>query len=275
MYSASFMPQSITDSVMSVNTVSGISRARHGWDDSRMDAATARTTNIRLWVAEAGGPAEFARRYGGDDWVQAQVSQWTSQSRPKGIGNKLAREIERRLGKSPGSMDQEPGHSNEGKPPPYLRQISVWNDPNDLDPGLTVLFPKLDYYLSAGHGGPDPDAVEQTDKTLPFSVGWAKARGWSPRTHFTMRATGHSMEPTIQHNAPVVVDTSPSGKMLRSGKVYAVLLDGEPLLKRLQRLPNGRIQVISDNPAREFSPYDAGEEELSIIGRAVWTPSEL
>jgi hypothetical protein len=72
---------------------------------SGMDASTCRTENARLWVAAAGGPAEFARRYG---WVQAQVSQWISPSSPKGIGHKLARDIEAKLGRPAGSMDRPP-----------------------------------------------------------------------------------------------------------------------------------------------------------------------
>lgn len=156
---------------------------------------------------------------------------------------------------------------------PFLRPISVWNDTGDLDPSATVLLPKLDYYLSAGNGGPDPNAVEVTDKTLPFSASWAKAKGWKPATHYTMRAKGHSMEPTIQDGAPVVIDTSATA--IRSGKVYAVLLEGEPLLKRLVKLPSGQVQVQSDNPAREFAAYDVAESDLRVIGRAVWTPSEL
>ncbi len=70
-----------------------------------MDAQTARTSNIRLWVAEAGGPAAFADKYGDGRWVAAQVSQWISETSPKGIGHKLARTIEERLNKAPGAMD--------------------------------------------------------------------------------------------------------------------------------------------------------------------------
>jgi len=73
-----------------------------------MDAKAARTMNIRRWVEDAGGPAAFARRYGGEKWVQAQVSQWISATNPKPIGHALAREIETVLGKQDGSMDRAP-----------------------------------------------------------------------------------------------------------------------------------------------------------------------
>lgn len=77
-----------------------------------MDAKSARTANIRSFVSAAGGPTTFANRYGDAGpsrsvWSQAQVSQWISVEHPKGIGHALAREIERRLGLSPGWMDHD------------------------------------------------------------------------------------------------------------------------------------------------------------------------
>lgn len=157
----------------------------------------------------------------------------------------------------------------------YLRPITLWDDPGELPDDQFVFLPKIDYYLSAGPGGPDPSAVEQTDKLNPFRSDWAKAQGWSPRTHFTMRARGESMEPTIQDKAPVVIDTSAKGKRIQSGRVYAILLDGDPLLKRLDKLPGGMIRVRSDNNAPQYQAYEVPETALEVVGRAVWTPVNL
>lgn len=79
-----------------------------------MDAQTARTLNIRQWVADAGGPAEWSRRFspvkpdGSLRWPQPQVSQWISETDPKSIGGRLARDIEAVLGKPRGEMDAPP-----------------------------------------------------------------------------------------------------------------------------------------------------------------------
>lgn len=70
-----------------------------------MDSATARTLNIRRFVAEAGGPTEFANKYGAGRWTQAQVSQWISREKPKSIGNALARTLESVLNLNHGTMD--------------------------------------------------------------------------------------------------------------------------------------------------------------------------
>lgn len=71
-----------------------------------MDAGTARTLNMRLLVAQAGGPAEWSRKYGGTRWTQPQVSQWISESAPKGIGGRLARDLEKAQGLAHGELDR-------------------------------------------------------------------------------------------------------------------------------------------------------------------------
>lgn len=157
--------------------------------------------------------------------------------------------------------------------PAYLRPIVEWDMPSDLDEDRTVFLKKLDYYLSAGSGGPDPSAVEVTDKVTPFRADFCAAEGWNAKTHFTMRCRGESMEPTIQDGAPVVIATNE--KTIRSGKVYAIIVDGEPLLKRIDKLPNGRVRVRSDNNAPEYAPFEVDEGLIEVIGRAVWTPVKL
>lgn len=74
-----------------------------------MDANAARTQNMRIHVANAGGPAEWARKFGGTRWQQPQVSQWISETAPKGIGRKLARDLETAMGIEPGSLDRQVG----------------------------------------------------------------------------------------------------------------------------------------------------------------------
>jgi hypothetical protein len=86
-------------------------------ENSGMDATTSRTLNIRLWVAEAGGPTDWSRRYsplnadGSPRWPQPQVAQWISESSPKPIGGRLARDLEAAMRKPRGSMDAPPSQS--------------------------------------------------------------------------------------------------------------------------------------------------------------------
>jgi hypothetical protein len=78
-----------------------------------MDANTARTENMRRLVAEAGGPAEWLRKYASGRWQQAQVSQWISLANPKGIGGRLARDLEAALGLPRGELDRPPSGQSQ------------------------------------------------------------------------------------------------------------------------------------------------------------------
>lgn len=74
-----------------------------------MDAKTSRTLHIRRMVAEAGGPTAWIDQFGaGRKWTQDQVSQWISDTKPKGIGHTLARSIEDAAGMERGAMDAPP-----------------------------------------------------------------------------------------------------------------------------------------------------------------------
>ena len=73
-----------------------------------MDANEARTYHMRRLVDAAGGPAAWARQYGGSRWQQPQVSMWISARNPKGIGQRLARDLEKAQGLAHGSLDLPP-----------------------------------------------------------------------------------------------------------------------------------------------------------------------
>jgi hypothetical protein len=104
-------------------------------DHSFMDAKRARTLNIRHFVAEAGGPTEFAIQYGGDRWTQAQVSQWISEKSPKPIGHNLARELEVALGLQEGEFDSwRNGEPRSDRPKDGRSHEQVVNQlENDID----------------------------------------------------------------------------------------------------------------------------------------------
>jgi hypothetical protein len=100
-----------------------------------MEAKLARTLNIRHFVAEAGGPTEFAIQFGGDRWTQAQVSQWISENHPKPIGHRLARELEIALGLEKGQFDTWRKGDPLGERPKDERPLGVVMNQleNDID----------------------------------------------------------------------------------------------------------------------------------------------
>lgn len=115
-----------------------------------MDANEARTLHMREQVAKAGGPAEWARRFGGTKWQQPQVSQWISDAHPKGIGKKLARELELVQGLPRGCLDMIP--APQARPPALEKQDlagRVAELQNQVE-SLTVLLASL-IGVSAAH----------------------------------------------------------------------------------------------------------------------------
>lgn len=155
-----------------------------------------------------------------------------------------------------------------------LLPIRSWDNETELPPEQYATLPRLELRLSAGHAGP-ANHTEELASGAAFRADYLRRKGWSPDTHFTLRASGQSMEPTIQDGAPVVIAINETS--VKSGRIYALKLDpgDEPILKRLDRLPGGRLRVRSDNPDPQFAAFEVNETDIEIIGRAVWTPTEL
>lgn len=82
---------------------------------------------------------------------------------------------------------------------------------------------------------------------------------------------GDSMEPTIKDGSFVLIDTSKSDPI---DGIYAILIDSEILIKRLQFNLNGSIKIISDNSRYESMCYNPKENTdifFRIIGKKLFT----
>lgn len=171
---------------------------------------------------------------------------------------------------------EEPIYAPRGKSRPPLRRIRTWSAPDELPEGQYLVLRRIEAALSAGPFGPSTEDIEEHELGNSFRADYAARAGWSRETHYTMRVDGRSMEPTIQDRSPVVIATNETVPV-RSGCIYAIRLEpnAQPLLKRLDKLPGGRLRVRSDNPSPEYAPFEVADEEIEIIGRAVWTSYEL
>lgn len=96
------------------NTFLVVYQAGNGPDHGRMDATEARTHHIRRLVEESGGPVKFSEKVKGR-WQPAQISQWTSEKNPKGIGRQIARELESILELPEASLDRPPETPSESQ----------------------------------------------------------------------------------------------------------------------------------------------------------------
>ncbi|MDE1156161.1 MAG: S24 family peptidase [Acidobacteriaceae bacterium] len=95
---------------------------------------------------------------------------------------------------------------------------------------------------------------------------WARL-GLDPASLSTVLAEGDSMMPTIADQSPVFLDTGDRG--LVDGAIYAIKVDGRLIIRRVQRLIGGGLQLLADN-ASAYPPQEIGEKtlaDLDILGR--------
>lgn len=127
--------------------------------------------------------------------------------------------------------------------------------------------PHYDIRAAAGYGV--VNGVEEQLHPLAFRRDWLLNRHLSPTHLVVVSVKGESMEPRLIDNDLVLVDRSQTD--ITSGKTYVLRMDGHLLVKNLQLLPHGLVQVASFNPG--FPPYqiDLSDESLDIavIGRVV------
>lgn len=106
---------------------------------------------------------------------------------------------------------------------------------------------------------------------LVFSEDWVRrVLRRNPANLAVIEAWGDSMAPTIGDGDVLMLDVQPDG--LVTGRIYVVEVDGELLVKRIQRRMTGQVVVLSDNAAyapEELSREDV--EQLRVIGEVVWS----
>lgn len=147
-----------------------------------------------------------------------------------------------------------------------VRPITVYNNLEELPPESTVLVKRVDVALSAGKGR-EAWHIEEREP-LPFQAAYIRRLDASPKNLVAVKVTGDSMEPRLFDDDTVLVDSA-DVRVPANGGVFALVYAGEMLVKRLQRLPNGDLKIISDNHARyeaiTVSTQDA--DLIQIVGR--------
>lgn len=237
-----------------------------------MDAPSYRTHHMRHLVAQAGGPAGWIRKHAGTRWQQAQVSQWISESNPKGIGHKLARDLEVAMGLPHGYLDL-PGDGGESMPMAGNTAdhgaAEVIAEP-ETDPGY-VRVEQID--AEAGMGGEVvnddyPDVIRAMDFTHEYIrgiVGFVPP----PGRLILMTGRGDSMVPTIHPGDTVVVDTGVTS--FDGDGLYLINMGNGHQIKRL--VDRGLVHVASDNRAAYGEPFQIPEG--TVVGGKVYLRTRI
>jgi phage repressor protein C with HTH and peptisase S24 domain len=134
-----------------------------------------------------------------------------------------------------------------------------------------ALIPKVRAVLSAGGNAFVTD--ETVDTYYAFRKSWI--RTIAPLDQLILLAVqGDSMEPTLKPGDLVMVDTQ-RNRITRT-HIYALAIDDTIMVKRIQLLPGGRLQIINDNRELYDSFFvDPGHEQIRILGQVVWMAREL
>lgn len=129
-----------------------------------------------------------------------------------------------------------------------------------------VLIPRFkEVMVSAGNGS--VAVSEQQGSPMAFSHRWLHDMGINEDRAAILFASGDSMYPTIPDGSAMLVDTSK--KDVRNGCIYVFDVEGDLLVKRIEKMFDGTVNLISDNqslyPVRSITIDRL--ERLTIIGR--------
>lgn len=137
----------------------------------------------------------------------------------------------------------------------------------DLSADLIYL-PEYEIHASAGLG--QTPATERIVRDIGFKAQFLRDLGATPNQCSVIRADGDSMHPTIPDGSLLVIDHSQAS--LHDGCIYVLGVADDLLVKRVRRMLDGSIDLISDN--QKYYPVQSLAadrlSDLRIVGRVVY-----
>lgn len=128
---------------------------------------------------------------------------------------------------------------------------------------------RVDVTMSAGYGALAYDEVDKS--ALSFRRDFLCGMGLNEKRCVVVTAGGHSMEPTIDDGAVLLINQAYTD--ITNGQIYAFVYDGLLFVKRLSRTKDGVVLARSDNPDQDKFPemrIDHNTTDFEMIGKAVW-----
>ena len=145
-----------------------------------------------------------------------------------------------------------------------------WEAAESVTVADTVELEQIDLRYGLGASYADgPVGVERR----AFSREWLRTiTSTPPRNLFWAIGDGDSMEPTIRSGEVILIDRTEGRQYLDDG-IWALTHGEVGMIKRLRRLPDGTVELHSDNHL--VRPYAAREDHLNIVGRVVAVVRQL
>ncbi|MBB4722721.1 LexA family transcriptional regulator [Xanthomonas euvesicatoria] len=143
-----------------------------------------------------------------------------------------------------------------------------------LDPDREVIVAEVDVLVSAGVGLRMPEFVE-TRYRMSYQLSWFRQVGAKPEDVRVMRVTGDSMERTLFDGDRIAVNIA-DNKHITDGRVYVFTTGGtdpDVKIKRLFKMADGRLRIVSDNADKALYPDEIltaeDVENVHIVGRVI------
>lgn len=139
---------------------------------------------------------------------------------------------------------------------------------NEVDLNEFVFVPRYNVTVAAGYG------AWNDDETPIFTMGFR--RYWivnhlkaDPSKLSVISVYGDSMEGILNDKDIILVNHS--DREPREG-IYVLRIDGQLIVKRVQRLPRARLRITSTNPA--YEPFTINltsvPSDFDVVGKVVW-----
>ena len=146
---------------------------------------------------------------------------------------------------------------------------SQLNIPKQVDLANYRFIPYYDLKAAAGDGSIiDDDNIKDY---IAFTKEWlSKNIPASFNNLIILIAKGDSMDPTIKDGDLLIVDTTIKDSIKNDG-IYIIRMDDYLVVKRLQRLHESKLAIMSDNPRYKSYEIDLNEDaNTGIVGQVVW-----
>jgi SOS-response transcriptional repressor LexA len=116
------------------------------------------------------------------------------------------------------------------------------------------------------------EADNKIELKVAFRKEWIARKG-NPANMSLIRIQGDSMEPTLLSGDIVLIDHA-NNVISSQGGIYAIALDGEIMIKRVEYLRSKGVVVIkSDNP--RYTTEEVPPDRLTVNGKMIWFAREV
>lgn len=150
---------------------------------------------------------------------------------------------------------------------PYFEPVSDWDDDTALEADEIAVPYYKDFGAACGYGS-DKVAYDSEWRRLRISRATLDRIGSHRDQVFATRADGDSMSPTINDGDTIWVDRSKT--TVKDDRIFVFEYGGLFLCKRLFRLPNNGLRVVSDNsalyPEYEITGAEREQNGFNLIG---------